>query len=173
MFGFIVGTLCLLGLIAALRRRHYGYYGMARYGCGPGHGYGHGYGFRHGYGGAYRGRGRWLATRWVFEQLDTTPGQEKAIRKTLDELRERLVSGRDDLQAARKEVAQAVGGDVLDETALKAASDRVEGLFDKTRSELGQALLEVHATLDGAQRKALAELIAEGFPRFRQGLMYC
>jgi Spy/CpxP family protein refolding chaperone len=172
MFGFIFGTLCLIALFAALRRRRYARYGMARYGCGPGHGRGYGYGYAYAPVPHRRG-GRWLATRWLFEHLDTTPGQEKAIRKTLDELRERLVSGRDELQTARKEVAQAVGGDVLDETALKAASDRVEGLFDKTRSELGQALLEVHAALDGPQRKALAEMIADGFPRYRRGLMYC
>jgi hypothetical protein len=129
MFGLIIGTLCLFALIATLRGRHHGYFvpfGYRRYGHhGP---YAHGYYPRGDYAGArgYRGsRGR-FAARWLFEQLDTTPGQEKAILKSFETLQEHLASGRSELGAAKKELAEALGGDVLDQSALTGALAKVD-----------------------------------------------
>jgi uncharacterized membrane protein len=84
-----------------------------------------------------------------------------------------MSGGRQELAAARKELAQALGGDVLDQNALNAALARVEGLFGKARVELNQALTDVHSALDGRQRKALAELIADGFPNAAFGHGHC
>lgn len=169
MLGLFFGTLCLIALIATLRRRRFAHYAFAhRYGYGHGpfgwHGHGHGYG--HGYGGRYApGRGH-RARRLLFEVLDTTPGQEKVIAQAADNVLDAMDGAGDELQAARKELAAAIGGDVLDEAALRAALDRALGVAQKATTELTQVLPAVHAALDGQQRKRLAELIAEG----RRGL---
>jgi hypothetical protein len=168
MFGLFIGTLCLFLLIGTIRHRRYAY-GYGAFGHGWGHHHGHqhyGYppwGFRH-------ARRRFLI-RSLFEQLDTTPGQEKAIVKTIGTLTEHMANSREELQEVRKQVAQALGGDVLDESILTAALDRVEGLIRKAKVELAEALQEVHGSLDGTQRRQLAELIAEGLPHpgFRYG----
>jgi hypothetical protein len=149
MFGILIGTICLFALFGVLRRGRYHYFG-------------HGYGPHRDYGRWGRRRtGQRLALRWLFEELDTTPGQEKAILRSVETLRENLSGGRGEFDLARKEVAEALGGDVLDESILTAALARVDGLLAKARSELFQALSDVHAALDGNQRKALAEMIAD------------
>lgn len=56
MIGFLIGTACLIGLIAQLKRARYGYGGCGGYG---GHGYGHG----GGWGGGGCGGG-WHHKRW-------------------------------------------------------------------------------------------------------------
>jgi Spy/CpxP family protein refolding chaperone len=171
MFGFVFGTVCLVALFATLRRRH-----MWGYAHGFGHGHHHHHGF-HGYrrdpwmyrpGGFGGQRGRyWL--RAVFEQMNTTPGQEKAIVKSIDMFAEHMASGRHELVEVRKQVAQALGGDELDESVLSAALDRVEDLIAKTKLDLVQTLTDIHASLDGKQRKELAELISDGMLRPRYG----
>jgi Spy/CpxP family protein refolding chaperone len=169
MFGLIVGTLCLFALMATLRARRYAHYGSLGYWR---HGYAYAGCAHHDaspYYGGHRDRRR-LAMRWLFERLDTTPGQEKAIVKSLETCREHLASGRGELGDARKDLAQALGGDVLDQSALAAAVGRVDTLVERAGVEFSTALSEVHAALDGKQRKQLAELIAE-FPThgFRHG----
>lgn len=170
MFGLFFGTLCLLGLIAMMRRRHFAHYAFA-HGLGYGHGpfgwrgHGHGYGYGHGYGGHGPGRAH-RARRFLFEVLDTTPGQEKVIKQAADNVLDAMDGAGDELQAARKDLAAALGGDVLDEAALRAAIDRALAVVQKAATELTQVLPAVHGALDGQQRKRLAELIAEG----RRGL---
>jgi uncharacterized membrane protein len=182
MFGFIIGTLCLIALVRTLfwRRHRYSmlaYGGPHAFGGGPffhghGYGYGHGgYGYGHGYG---RGRGqRWGgygggpgfgAGRALFAHLDTTPGQEKAIAQAVGTLREHLEGSRDELRGARKDLAAALGGDVLDTAALEAALGRGQAVTQTFARELSRALADVHGVLDGEQRKQLAELIADGAP---------
>jgi hypothetical protein len=174
MFGFIIGTLCLIALIGTLRRRRYahfmfahghpfgwagmhGDYGYAAYAPPPrwgGRGYGH-YGYGH------HGRGHHFG-RALLEHLDTTPGQEKAIQQAVNAVREHLSGTRDELKAVRKDLAAALGGDVLDPAALDTALGRGEAVVQSVARELATALASVHAALDGEQRKRLAELIAEG-----------
>ena len=169
MFGLFFGTLCLLALIATLRRRRFAHFAFA-HGYGYGHGpfgwRGHGHGHGDGYGGGY-GPGRaHRARRFLFEVLDTTPGQEKVIKQAADNVLDAMDGAGDELQAARKDLAAAIGGDVLDEAALRAALDRALAVAQKATTELTQVLPAVHGALDGQQRKRLAELIAEG----RRGL---
>jgi Spy/CpxP family protein refolding chaperone len=172
MFGLIIGTLCLVALIGTVRRARYGYFAYGHHGYGRGFGYGHGLRGHCGPWQMQRSRTRW-PLRWIFERLDTTPGQEKAIAKSLEELRDNVREGRTEIVQARKEVAEALGGDVLDQDVMKGALDRVEGLLQKTRAELTQTLVEVHTALDGSQRKELAELIAGGWPRSAHGYGRC
>ena len=174
MFGLFFGTLCLLALIATLRRRRFAHLVFAH---GPGFGYGgpfgwggfghgHGYGAGHGFGhGPRRGR---HARRFLVEWLDTTPGQEKVIAQAIHNVTAGMDGAYDELAAARKEVAAALGGDVFDEAALRAGLDRGLGVAQKLTTELSQVLPEVHSVLDGEQRKRLAELIAEGRRGFRR-----
>ena len=98
-----------------LRRRawhaRYGYGGDG-HGCGPWTGHGGGYGGDYG-GMGRRGHrssgGRW-ALRALFERLDTTPGQEKAILAALDELSENRKGLRDEARQTRVDLAHAVEG---------------------------------------------------------------
>jgi hypothetical protein len=157
MFGFFIGIACLIGLFATLRH-HYGF----GYGYGGWHhhgrhslGYGHPpWGWRHG--------PRRFAMRKLFEHLDTTPGQEKVIVKSVETFTEHMINGREELRDVRKQVAQALGGDELDEQVLTQALERVEGMIGKAKADLKSALQEIHASLDGPQRQRLAEMIAEG-----------
>lgn len=150
MLGFILGTLCLIALIVTLRRGPRWHHG---------HGFGHGR-WGHHYGGYYGSRRNWL--RGLFLRLDTTPGQEKAIVAALEGVRERGRELRGELGSARKRVAQALGGEVLDREALAAAFSERTGAVDSLREELTRALDAVHAALDPKQRTTLAELIADG-----------
>lgn len=155
MFGVVFGTVCLVFLIVHLRRHRYAGYGYWS-------AYGPGYGHRHGPPWARaRSRKRQVAQR-LLEQLDTTPGQEKVLRRTFEQVRERLDDVGDDLRAARRDLAQALGGDELDEAALAAATAKQEAIAERVRLELVEALKTVHETLDGQQRRALAEWVAEG-----------
>jgi hypothetical protein len=175
MFGLFIGTLCLLALIATVRRRRFAYLAFGhRYGFAyggpfasrwPGYGYGRGHGHGYGHGGGFRRGGH--ARRFVFEWLDTTPGQEKVIAQAAENVRSGMDGSFDELATARKELAIALGGDVLDESALRAALDRAIGVAQKLATELTQVLPSVHSALDGEQRKRLAELIAEGRRGFR------
>jgi uncharacterized membrane protein len=164
MIGFVFGTVCLVALLATVRRRHmwsHYAYGMGHHGFHHGHGH---YGFPPW---ARQARVRYGSRKsyWVhalFEQLDTTPGQEKAILKSMETFTEQMAHGRTELVAVRKQVAQALGGDQLDESVLSAALEKVEDLIAKTKLELTHTLTEIHASLDGQQRKLLAELISDG-----------
>jgi len=164
MFGLIVGTLCLIALVATLRRRNYYRYAYAfPYRHGPGYWPGRygGYGHHMGYGGFARPGGATLL-RALFARLDTTHGQEKELGKIAEGVRERLGNTPDEIASARKELAAAVGVDVIDGSALDAAVARYRALLDRLGQELTQTLLSVHEVLDGKQRKLLAEAIADG-----------
>ena len=83
MIGFIFGTICLVLLINSMRWRYAGHgpwgYGFHRFG--------------HSHGPPWRGRFRHGFARHLMARLDTTPGQEKAIRQALETLRSRLGFG--------------------------------------------------------------------------------
>jgi len=116
---------------------------------------------------AHSRRARWRARRWLealFERLDTSPRQERTIVDAMDKFWDHLTEGRSELSAVRKQVAEALASDQLDEGALGAALARVEDLIAKTKLELANVLTEVHASLDGEQRKELAGLLSA--PRF-------
>lgn len=165
LFFFAAGA---LGFFAA-RRWHYAF------------GYGHGWhrgrrrGFGHDRGGPwslfqrFREARRRFFMRRLFEELDTTPGQERAIVRSVDTFTEHLEIGRDELRGARRQFAQALGGDVFDESALKGVLERVDDVVAKTKAELTRTLQEIHTNLDGRQRQQLAELIAEGYSSLRYG----
>jgi uncharacterized membrane protein len=143
MFAFVVGTACLFGLVAVIRHGRHG----SRH-------WGHGH-FRGGRGGF--GPRRML--RRLFERLDTTPGQEKAIASALDDFKREAKSARAELEGARGEVASALRQDVFDEVLLGAALTRVDNTVDVMRKAALDAFGKVHGALDEQQRAKLADFI--------------
>jgi Spy/CpxP family protein refolding chaperone len=178
MFGLVVGTLCLCGLFATLRRRHYlrfaDFYGY-HWGHHHGHHYGHGHWQHRGHGpgachGGPQGQVGWGGRRhrrgnvlhFLFAELDTTPGQEKAIMLALDALREARGAVRKELLAARKDLAELMAADVLDGAALDTLLQRQQEHLGKFAHMLRDFVALVHEALNPAQRKTLAGLVADG-----------
>lgn len=154
MLGFIIGTFCLIGLIRTLKAGRHG---------GWGHGWGH-----HGYGchpgdSAGRGRRRWRSKRawlrYMFERLDTMPGQEKAILAIADQVGAMLREARSDWEKAREDMARALRAETLDQAALSDASTRLDEASQRLRETISSALGQLHELLDQRQREELADML--------------
>ncbi len=144
MFGFVIGTLSLIGLIKVWKGGFYG---------------GHGRGF-----GSPR---RWM-TRRLFEYLDTTPGQEKVIEELVEEAEKKAWAARDQLHLGRSAFARAVRGEHFDGAAVGESFDTQQATFEELKKTLREGLAKVHEALNPEQRKRLAELIEHG-PRAMHG----
>ena len=105
----------------------------------------------------------WL--RALFARLDTTPGQEKAIRAAFDELRAKSRAVKDDAKGMRGDLASALRGDSLDAETLGTVALARTGAVDALRDAGIGAVLKVHEVLDPRQRAILADLLESG-PRF-------
>lgn len=167
MFGFFVGTVCLIGLIGVLRRgRHHHHFGHS-HGCGS-----EGWG---GYGRARRrgfGFGPRAMLRRLFERLDTTPGQEKVIVEAFSDLKNSARDAKGGLREARHDLAEAFRQESFDELLLGGALSRLDGSVDTLRKAGLDAFGKVHAALDERQRKILADLIESGRGGFRSESPY-
>ncbi|MDB4975468.1 MAG: uncharacterized protein JWN48_3809 [Myxococcaceae bacterium] len=172
MFGWILGAVSLGALFAVLKRRRHRY--LAYYGgaCGShgawadsrrsgwhdpdwrgrwhAHAHAHARGSRHG------------LLRGLFMQLDTTPGQEKAIVHELADARERLRSFKLDVEEARRDIAAIIASDVFDQAALEQLLAERRATLDSMSKELVRTLATVHEVLDTRQRRELGELLADG-----------
>jgi Spy/CpxP family protein refolding chaperone len=182
MLGFLIGTVCLIGLFKVIGHRrgwggwgrhvHYGRFAHAGGGCGGYRGDGDYGGYdgyeRQGFGGFRRG-GRNFFLRTAFERLDTTPGQEKVIKEAIDELREAGRKAKSELKEARPEVAHALRGEVFDENAVGGVVARIEGATESLRKAAIDAFAKIHGVLDDRQRSRLADFIESG-PRRREWL---
>ncbi|MET0343204.1 MAG: periplasmic heavy metal sensor [Polyangiales bacterium] len=172
MFGFIIGTLCLVGLFATLRARRHGGYGYAGYGCGRA-GYG---GFGHDDEEPWEPRhhrrrsGRRGALRALFARLDTTPGQEKAIVGLLDQARGIARDKRGELRDARRELSAVFASARFDRDALEASLAEPRRLLDALQRDFVTLAEGLHELLDDRQRRIVGELIADG--SFGRGSLY-
>jgi len=157
--GFVIGTICLIGLVRVLvGRRTYG--GFHHYGGHGGHGYppwGWGYPSPH-FGG--RGRGFFFS---ILARLDATPSQEKAILSALDELKDTARELRGTVRDTRADVARTLRGPQFDESALQNAEQRIDGAAQKLRGVAAGTLGKIHGVLDDRQRKILGEMIESGW----------
>jgi Spy/CpxP family protein refolding chaperone len=163
MLGFLFGTVCLIGLVKVLRHGR-GWHGYGHHACGSGYGgYGAGYGP-----GPGAGPRRWLL-RSLFERLETTPGQEKAIMAALDELRNNRKVVRDEMQQTRGDLGRAVAAGLVDDATLEETFARHDRLLAQLRVSFVEALKKVTEALDERQRKQVADLLEGGFPGFRGG----
>src|SRR5512142_662996 len=95
MLGYIFGTACLAGLFYNLRCARWRH--------------------RHGGPGRWSWRGR---MRWLFERLETSPGQEKVIVEAAEDLSEAFKKLRDELSASRATLARALRGETFDSASM-------------------------------------------------------
>lgn len=151
MLGFIIGTICLVALIRVARRGRGGGCGRGRrWGRHGGGGWGGGGGFRHG----------WL--RWMYEALDTSPGQEQVLRGAIDDLRAAAQGAREEGQRARMALAESLRADSFDEAEVQKAYARLEVEAQQVRDRFIDNLRRVHETLTPEQRKRLSAMVSRG-----------
>jgi Spy/CpxP family protein refolding chaperone len=136
----------------------YGYEG----GCGHRGGFGRWGGFRGGWGGRWSGPGGSFWLRALFARLDTTPGQEREIRASIEELRERAHDAKGSMKETRESLGRALGGDTFDDSAFESVSARFDATSEKMKDAFASALRRIHAVLDPKQRERLAELVSKG-----------
>lgn len=141
MFGFVIGTLCLIGLIKVARHGHYG---------------------RHG------GQPRWMLRR-LFYRLDTTPGQEKLIEETLEKFQARRSQIRSELRQTKADLAGAFRGEAFDDAKLRSAFERHDILLEELRTAALDSLKQVHEALRPEQRQEVAELFENPHGAWRGG----
>jgi len=175
MFGFLIGTACLVGLIKTVRHgygwRSCGYGG--RWGHHGGH-WGHHGGHHGGHGGHWgRGGGRW-GGRWgggfgrgymlrhLFERLDTTPGQEKVILAALEEVQKSSSKLWEELEKSRADLARSMKGEHFDQAAVREMFSRHDATLEEIRKIVSAEMAKVHEALDEKQRAEVADLFEHG-----------
>lgn len=155
MLGFVVGTVCLIGLVKVLRAGRHGHWGR----------WGHGRGW---------GRGGWgprAMLRGLFQRLDTSTAQEKVITAAAEEIFASADPLRDEARATRRDIAAALRGPAIDEVALGELFSRHDEVLRETRKRAVGALARVHDALDDKQRAILADVLERGGRHgFRGGL---
>jgi len=147
MFGFFIGTACLIGFAALARRGHRHHF------------YGH-----HGWHGGCHGR-RGMRGHFIHRilgRLETTPGQEKVIREAISDLKEEAWGLRGEVRGTRSEVAQAIRAPELDKALIERVFAKHDEVIAKLRASLLRTAEQVHGTLDERQRKQLADMIESG-----------
>ncbi|MGZ3416639.1 MAG: Spy/CpxP family protein refolding chaperone [Polyangiales bacterium] len=191
MFGFLIGTACLIGLIATIKRARWAaYHGGYGYGGGCGsyggggcgswrghHGWGGHHGHRGGWGGyreeneergprGFRGgfRGGPLGMfRFVSERLDLTPAQEKVVRQSMEEVREVFAKHRGTLKDSRHDIAKAIRASSFDAVMMGDLFGKHDSAIEDVRKAVVGALSRVHDALDEKQRERLAEMLEGGW----------
>lgn len=150
MFGFVIGFASLVGLVAVLRRgRH------ARFGGTCAHDRHHHH--RH-HGRRFERRFGWLDR--IFAHLDTSPGQEKAIRAAIGELLDEAASMRNELRETGEAARVALSAPGFDESALDVAFERHDTKLARLREGTKEALRRIHDALDDEQRVELGRMLA-------------
>lgn len=167
MFGFILGTACLVGLFWVIKGgRHFG-----GHSCGGWHGHRHG-GRHDSHDEVHSGRwgfGRRAIMRWLFERLDTTPGQERVIRDAVENFVDSAMGARREVESSRADVARAMRSESFDAESMGEAFGKHDNVLSDLRKSAVEQLAKVHEVLDDKQRARLAELIEQGFARRWQG----
>jgi hypothetical protein len=148
MFGFVLGIACLIGLVLVIARGRRGrLFGHRRDGdC---------------------GYGRRAALHGLLERLDTGPGQEKVIVGAIEEFSDRARSSGRELYDTRRQIAEAVRGERIDEARLTEVFGRHDATLDELRRAGLEALRKVHEALDERQRKILGDLVDSGHFGYR------
>jgi hypothetical protein len=167
MCGFLIGTVSLVLLARTLRRWAWGGH-CGGGGCGGGGDGGHGRHGRHGWkrrGWRQGGWGMGGMLRWLFERLDTTPGQERVLEKELESLRVVMDGLRAEMNASRAQVANLMRQETLEGAALEEAVGKQAAALQKAHQALRDTFMSVHGALDARQRSALADMMEGHFGR--------
>ena len=153
MCGVLIGALAALAIFKLAR--------FAFYGCGGGgwrhrghHHWRHGRG-RGGYGGG------WL--RWLFEDLETTPGQERNIKESIETLREHASETKAAFKNSVEDLAGALESDDFDHEKVGEAWVKQDKALESIRLAAIEAMGKIHDTLDSTQRSRLADLLRRRF----------
>lgn len=156
MFGFIFGSLCLLGLFGMARHVawHHGH-GGSGHGCGGRHGWRR---HRRMHGEAF---GR-AAAEVIKRRLRVDEDQEIVIDHAMKDARAVLEELGAELKDSRKGLADAFRGDPVDDGALAAAFSRHDDAVARARRQVASAMKQVHAVLDADQRKLAADWLEKG-----------
>lgn len=152
MFGFVFGTLCLLGLFA-LKAGAYRRYG--RY---------HRYGGPRGYARRGRGRGRrgfvgFASAEMVKRRLDLDEDQADLADHAVADVQRSVKSMGESLQDGRGELADLLREEFIDDGRIEVVFDRLDDDLKRTRREIVSAVKQIHATLDEEQRDRLARML--------------
>jgi uncharacterized membrane protein len=98
----------------------------------------------------------------MFDRLDTTPEQERAIRAELDSVYERAGDLRRAWRRSRGDLAQVMRGESFDETAMAGVLSTHDEAHGALRETLVGAIARIHNTLNPAQRERLADMLESG-----------
>lgn len=139
MFGFFIGTACLIGLVVTLSRHH-----EHRRGFGTGRGRFGRYGF---------------ALGRAFDRLETSGGQEREIREALDELWEEARLARRDFRDSGEDVARLIREPELPAGAFDALFAQQDQVLGRVRAAGVRAFERIHGALDARQRDVLASWV--------------
>lgn len=157
MFGFIFGTLCLVGLVRVVARGRHGFH--------RGHWHHHGH---------HRGFGPRRALYGLFARLDAAPGQEKVIAAAVDEFVDRARASGRDVRDTRRVLADALRGEQLDEARIGEVFVRHDAALEQVRRAGVDAARKVHEALDERQRKILGDFVENGWHGYGHGCHgYC
>lgn len=164
MFGFVFGTICLLGLV-----------GMARGGGGCGH---HGYNGGHSHWSGYSRRSRKSKRHWrsgggpetwsrvgaemLKRRLDIDEDQEGIVDHAFKDVVDALKELRDEHKETRDDLAEAFRGDEVDDARLATVFSRHDDATSRARRQVVSAFKQIHAVLDEKQREEAADLLAKG-----------
>jgi hypothetical protein len=100
--------------------------------------------------------------RWLFERLNTMPGQERAILQALDRLAESRSLLHGELKQTRADVARAIESGLVDDATMEETFARHDRALAQLRVSIVEALKTTTETLDERQRRELASIIARG-----------
>jgi Spy/CpxP family protein refolding chaperone len=156
MMGFAIGLACLFGLLAVLgsecrRRRAWAW----------GHGWG-GHGWGHGACGGPRAWGRYAVFGPLLERLETTPGQEKAIRAAIDGVVEAAAAAKQRVFRSREQVAAVFRSEAFDEVLVSGVITGCDEAVEQVRGAMVDGLAKVYEALDPRQRALVAEWLERG-----------
>jgi uncharacterized membrane protein len=98
----------------------------------------------------------------MLQRLDTSPGQEKAIRAALTELWMRAGELRPSLRSLRTELATAFSKDDFAPTDVSAAFNQRDADLGQAQGALATALAKIHEALDPEQRQRVARMLDSG-----------
>jgi len=137
MNGILVGVLVTLATLAALRVLRFAACRMGR---------------------GRRGLRRHFARR-LLRRLDATPEQERVFLAEVEALGQAMRSTRQGFFDSREDLARLLEADSLDLQALADFGSRRVAPVDELRKRATEALARFHASLDGRQRRLLAEMV--------------
>jgi uncharacterized membrane protein len=105
----------------------------------------------------------------MFESLDTSPGQERAIRAAVDEFLDVAHGLKPELRRSRGDVSKLFRHDAFDEVMLGELFARQDDSITEVRKAFVGLVAKVHEALDGAQRQQLARWLdrRRGFHPYR------